>query len=72
MDDACALVTMGELAQFKEEHETLLPSFKTLRQDAEVIGEEVLTLRPEEQGTQTLFVNTMKIPKGTWRRTGVV
>ena len=36
--------------------------------DAMVIeGEEVLTLRPEERGTQHMFVSTDEFPKGKWK-----
>ena len=43
-----------------------LPSFdQVVYRHAEVIeGEEVVTLRPEEQGTQTLFVKASKNPMG--------
>ena len=65
MDNTRALVTMGELAQFEKAHKLVLPSFDNeVYKHAEVIeGEEVMTLRPEEQGTQTLFVNTSLIPE---------
>ena len=47
---------MGELAQSKEVHQIVLPNFnKGAHKHAEVIeGEEVMTLRPEEQGTQNI------------------
>ena len=68
-DDARALVTVGELAQFKDVDQMVLPSFNTeVCTEAVVIeGEEVMTVRAEEQGTQTLFVNASKVPKDTWR-----
>ena len=62
VDNAGALVNKGELAKFKD---GVLPSFN--KEVATVVkGEEVMALRPEEQGTQQLFVNTSKIPKGEW------
>ena len=68
---------MGEVSQFKEERKVALPSYdEEVYKHAEVTeGEEVSTLRAEEQGTQTLFVNTSKIPRekgdrSCWRRTG--
>ena len=63
VDIAGALVTMGELTHFKEVHTAVLPS-----SDKEVYKHaEVMTLRPEEQGTRKLFVNPSKIPKGKRR-----
>ena len=55
-----ALVTMAELAQFKKVHKVVLPSFDTeVYKHVDVTeGEEVMTRRPEEEGTQALFVNT--------------
>ena len=56
VDKAGASVAMGEMAQLKEVYK-----------HAEVIDvEEVMTLRPDEQGTAKLMVNTPKIPKGKW------
>ena len=41
------------------------PTFSEEHKDAMVTeGEEVLTLRPEERGTQKMFVNTDKISEG--------
>ena len=62
------LVIMGKLAQFKEVHKVALPSFdKEVYTHTEVIeNEEVMTLRPEEQWTQKLFVNTLKIFGDNW------
>ena len=62
---------MGELAQFKEVHKVALPSFvKDLYKHTKVVdNEEVMTLRPEEQGTQNLLVKTSKIPKEKWQAT---
>ena len=61
----------------KKYTKVVLSSFdKEVYKDAEVIeGEEVMTPRPKEQGRQTLFVHTSKIPRDTrdrrsWRRTG--
>ena len=52
VDNTGALVTMRELAQFKLQ-KVVLSSFK----HAEVVErDEVITLRPEEQGTQTLQI----------------
>ena len=55
--EARAFVTMGELAQFKEVHKTVPPNFnKAIYKDAEVVGgEEILTIRPEEQ----MFAKTL-------------
>ena len=52
------------LAQFKEVHHIVLPSFsqEEHKNTAVIEGEEVMTLRPEEQGTQKLSENTSKIP----------
>ena len=65
VDDSRTLVTMGALARFKEVHQVVFSKFnKEVFEHAEVIeGEEVMTLRPEEQRTQKLFVHTSKIPK---------
>ena len=61
VDIARVLVTMGEIAQFKDGQKVVLPSFNTeVYGDAMVEGEEVMTLRLQEQETQTLFVNTSK------------
>ena len=46
--------------RYKELHEIVLPEACVIE------GVEVLTLRPEERGTQKLFVNTDKIPKEKW------
>ena len=53
VDHARALITVGELAQLKEVHIVALPSFdKEVYRRKEVFdGEEVMTLRPEERGT---------------------
>ena len=43
----------GELRQYKEVDEVVLPKYSDEYKDAKVMeGEEVLTLRPEERGTQ--------------------
>ena len=56
---------MGELGQFQEVHEVVVPKFSGEYKHAVVIeGEEVLTLRPQERGTHKLFVTTDKIPEG--------
>ena len=49
-------------------HKIVLPSFNKLLQKEAVVteGEEVMFLRPEERGTQQLFVNTSKIPIEQW------
>ena len=54
MDNARALVTVGELAHFKEGHTVVLPNFdKEVCKHTDVIdGEEVMTLRLEEKGTE--------------------
>ena len=58
------LVTMVDLGQFQEVHEVVLPNISEEYKGAMVIEEEeVLTLLPEESGTQTLFVNTGEIPE---------
>ena len=67
-----------ELARFKEIHKVVLPSVdKEVHKGAEVIeGEEVMTLRPEEQGTQKTLLAFVEDPEGKhgdrprWRRTG--
>ena len=50
-------------------HKFVLLSFnKELHKEAIVVeGEEVMTLRQEEQGTHKLFGNPSKVPKDTWR-----
>ena len=65
-EKARASVLLGEVAQFKEVHKIVLPSFnKLLHKEAVVTeGEEVMFLRPEERGTQQL--NTSKIPIEQW------
>ena len=46
----------------------VVPKFSEVCKHAVVIeGEEVLTLRPQERGTQKFFVTTDKIPDGKWR-----
>ena len=57
MDNARALVIVGELAQFNDVYKVALPSFnKEVHRDADVIeGEEVMTLRTDVQGMPTLF-----------------
>ena len=73
VDNVRALVTMSELERYKEVHGIFLPKFDREYTEACVIeGEEVLTIRPEERGTQKLFFNTYKIPKETWRWDWVV
>ena len=67
VEHARALVTAGELGRYREVHDIVLPEFDKEYPEACVIeGEEVLTLRPEERGTQKLFVNTKQIPRGIW------
>ena len=57
MDKARVLVTIGELAQFKEVHQIVLSTFKkeVYKEVVVIEGGEVLDLRSEEQGTQQLF-----------------
>ena len=64
VDNARASVTVGELPQFKHVHKIGRPNCKkAIYAEAKVFeGAEVLTLRPEEQGSQMLFVATSKIP----------
>ena len=65
VDRVRVLVTIGELGRYKKVHETVSPKFDKECTEASVIEEEeVLTLRPEERGTQQLFVSTDKFPKG--------
>ena len=54
VDNARALVTMGELAQFRMARQILPPMFNrdTCEHACAMEGEEVLTVRMEEQGTQ--------------------
>ena len=68
VDNARALVTMAELALFKEVHKVTSPSLKKeVYTDAKVVeGEEVTILRLVEQGTQTFFMTTSKIPNDKW------
>ena len=67
VDIAGALVTMGEVVSYKEVHEIVSPKFDKQYTEACVIeGEDIPTLRSEQRGTQKLFVNTEKIPKGKW------
>ena len=56
---------MGELVQYSEVHKIVPPNFNmAMYKDAEVVeAEEVLALRPEEHGSQKLFVHTSRIPK---------
>ena len=64
---------MGELAQFNQRvHTIVLQSFnKAMYKDVVVIqGEEVLTPRPNEQGSQKLFVDTSKMWKEKLGRVG--
>ena len=70
VENARALVTLDELAQIKKKvYKVVLHSLnKKCAKDAEAIeGEEVMTLRPEQQGTKQFFVNTSKIPRETRR-----
>ena len=51
-------------AQQKDVHEVVWPKFSKEFAEAMVSeGEEVLTLRPEDRGTQKLFVDTDQIPE---------
>ena len=63
--NARALVVMSELAQFKEVTEIVLPIFNkdVHKRRGSHLGEEAMTLRPEEQGSQHLFVTTSKIQR---------
>ena len=54
---------MGELGQFKRSSGSGVPKVQR-----GIEREEALTLRPEERGTQKLFVNANKIPKETQGR----
>ena len=58
---------MGELPQFEEVHDIVPPNFnEAVHEDAEVAErEQVLTLRPAEQGSQKLSVDTSRNPKET-------
>ena len=50
VDNTRALVTMGELGQYREVKEVVLPEFSGEYKDAMVIGGGgILTLRPEEE-----------------------
>ena len=50
VDNTRALVTMGELGQYKEVKEVVLPEFSGEYKDAMVIGGgRILTLGPEEE-----------------------
>ena len=52
------MVTLGELGRFKEVHEIVFLKFDKEYTEACVFeGEEVLTLRAEERGTQKLLKN---------------
>ena len=63
VDNVRALVTLGERVRYKGVNEMVLPEFDKDHTESCVFeGEEVLTFRPEERGTQTLLVNTDKIP----------
>ena len=51
VDYASALATMGELAQLKEVHKVVPKFNKAVYESAGAVeGEEVLTVRPEDQG----------------------
>ena len=53
------LVTMGELALTREVHKIAPPNFKKgIYKHACAVEGDLLTLRMEEQETQTLFVET--------------
>ena len=56
---------MSELAQFKEVHNVVLPSFnkRCMERQKWLKGEEVMSLRPEEEGTPQLIVDTSKISR---------
>ena len=60
VDNASVLVTMRELAQFREVQNIFPPNFnkENCGHACVVGGEEVLTLILEEQGTHKLFVDT--------------
>ena len=66
VDNARALVTMCELTEFKDVRKIVLShSNKAVRKEAVVLGgEEVMTLRPEEQGTQTTLCEYVEDSKG--------
>ena len=69
VDNARALVTVGELVRYKEVHDIVLPNFYVeFTEVCAIEGEEVLTLRFEERGTQKCFVNTCTIPINGERR----
>ena len=58
---------MGEVGEHQEVHDVVVPKFSREYKHALVSEEEeVLTLRPEERGTQTFFVTTDKTPEGKW------
>ena len=61
VDNPRALVAIGELPQFKE-----VPKFNGAIYESAFVaeGEEVLTRRPEEQGSQKLFEGYVKDPEG--------
>ena len=65
VDNAVALVTMGELVQFKEVRKGVLPSFRWYGDAKAIQGEEVMTLRPEAQGTRKLTVPRRRSQR-TW------
>ena len=56
---------MGKLAQCREVRQNFPPTFDNGTQEHACVmgGEDVLTLRVEEQGKQQLFVDTSNIPK---------
>ena len=67
IDNAGALVIVGELGRYKEVHEIVFPKLDKKYIVACVIeGEKVLPLRPEERGTQILFGTTYQFPRTTW------
>ena len=56
-DNVRAQITMGELGQYKEVREEVLPKFiKEFTEAMAMKEEEVLTLRFEERGTENMFV----------------
>ena len=64
VDSARALVTTGELAKYTEVQKIVPPNFDkyTFPHACVTEGDEVLTLRREDQRTQKFFADTSKIP----------
>ena len=70
VDKVRTLVKMGELVRYKEAHEMVFRTFDKKYTEAYVIeGEEVLTVRPEEnEDTEILCKHTDKTPRGNGDR----